>query len=161
MSPHIAAAIERYAAGAPLLAEAIVGLTAEELVAKPVPGTWSIQQIVVHLWDADLVAADRMKRVIAEETPLLVNFDENAWVDRLGYQQIDPALCAELFRLNRLQMAAILQRQADETFARYGIHTQAGKKTLLDFVVGYADHLDGHLRHLLRKRELLGKPLAG
>lgn len=159
MSPPIAEAAERFAAGANTLVDAVAGLTSAELLAKPIAGTWSIQQIVIHLWDADMVAADRMKRIIAEEIPLLVNFDENAWVTRLDYEAGDAQRAAELFRLNRLDLAAILRRQSDETFARVGIHTHAGKKTLLDLVKGYADHLDGHMTHLRRKRDLLGKPL--
>ncbi len=160
MSPSIAAAVERFAAGAPVLIDSLIGLTPEELAATPIPGTWSIQQIVVHLWDADLVATDRIKRIIAEEIPLLVNFDENAWVTRLSYEATDPHAAAELFRLNRLYLADLLRRQHDATFARFGIHTLAGKKSLLDLVQGYADHLDGHMDHLRHKRQLLGKPLA-
>jgi hypothetical protein len=157
MSPLHSAAVERYAAGAGALHDALQGLTAADWQAKPVPGTWSIQQIVVHLWDSDMVAADRMKRVIAEEIPLLVNYDENRAVERLDYDAIDPHQAAELFRLQREYLAAILRRQPDDAFARFGIHTQAGKKTLLDLVTGYAEHLDGHLMHLRKKRGLLGK----
>lgn len=157
MNPTNSAAVERFAAGAAVLKTSIDGLTRDDLLARPIPGTWSIQQIVIHLWDADLVAADRMKRVIAEDAPLLVNFDENLWVEKFGYEETDPHLAAELFRLNREHMAALLRRQSDETFQRFGIHTQAGKKTLFELVNGYADHLDGHLVHLRRKRELLGK----
>ena len=58
--------IERYAAGANVPAEAIRGLTPTDLNAFPVPGTWSIQQIVIHLMDSDLIGSDRMKRVAAE-----------------------------------------------------------------------------------------------
>lgn len=160
MSPTFAEAIDRYVAGAPVLLSALEGLSPEDLLARPIEGTWSIQEIIVHLWDSDMVAADRMKRVIAEETPLLVYMDENLAVTKLGYDQTDVRLAADLFRLNRLYMGSILRRQSDEAFARFGIHTQAGKKTLLDLVSGYADHLDGHMVHLRRKRELIGKPLA-
>ena len=161
MRPDISAAIDRFAAAASALNDALVGLTAADLIATPVPGTWSIQQIVLHLVDSDLVMADRMKRIIAEDIPLLVGFDESAWAKRLDYGSSDPHLAAEVFRLNRLHLAAILRRQSDETFDRYGIHTQAGKKTLLDFLTGYyGDHLDHHMGHLRRKRELLGKPLS-
>ena len=64
------AMIERYAAGADVPAAAIRGLTRDELNAFPVPGTWSIQQIVLHLMDSDLIGSDRMKRVAAEENPV-------------------------------------------------------------------------------------------
>ena len=50
--------IERYVAEAGELGKSITGLAPEDLLAFPVPGTWSIQQIVLHIVDSDLVLAD-------------------------------------------------------------------------------------------------------
>ena len=55
--------IDRYEAGAELLAPAIAGLSSAELDAHPVPGTWSVRQIVVHLLESDLAAMHRMRRI--------------------------------------------------------------------------------------------------
>lgn len=156
----IQAAIERFAQGASAPLASIEGLTREELLAFPIPGTWNIQQIVLHLMDSDLIGTDRMKRVIAEEKPLLVNYDENKFAERLHYDALDVRQAAEVFRLNRLLTVEILRRLPEADFARVGIHTQSGLKSLLDMVRSYADHLDGHLEHLRRKRALLGKPMA-
>jgi hypothetical protein len=82
--------IERYAAGGPKLGAAIVGLSRQQLNAFPVPGTWSIQQIVLHMMDSDLIASDRMKRVVAEDRPTLVRCDETACGQNLFYDQLDP-----------------------------------------------------------------------
>ncbi|HTN76674.1 MAG TPA: DinB family protein [Pirellulaceae bacterium] len=152
-------AIEQYALGASVPLRGIAGLTREELLAFPVPGTWSIQQIVLHLMDSDLVASDRMKRVIAEDKPLLLNYDENLFTARLHYEELDAQQAVELFRLNRELTANILRRLPPADFERVGIHTQAGIKSLLDLVQGYISHLEGHMFHLRHKRELLGKRL--
>jgi hypothetical protein len=150
-------AIRRFADGGPLLAREIEGLTREELLAFPVPGTWSIQQIVIHVVDSDLMAADRMKRVIAEDIPLLVNADENLWIARLTPEHLDAHQAAQLFALHRALTTAMLSQQPEEAFSRFGIHTRSGKKSLLDLVNGFADHLDSHLVHLRKKRKMLGK----
>ena len=75
--------IDAYAAGADKLAMAIRGLSVEDLAWKPPAdakvGKWSIQQIIVHMADSEAVHADRMKRVIAEENPQLLAYDENRW----------------------------------------------------------------------------------
>ena len=52
-------------AAATIPAAGIRGLTAQELNSFPVPGTWSVQQVIFHLMDSDLICSDRMKRVIA------------------------------------------------------------------------------------------------
>lgn len=61
--------VDEFARGIGLLSYVTEGLTVPELRSRPGPGDWSIAQVVLHLMDADLVGADRMKRVIAEDTP--------------------------------------------------------------------------------------------
>ena|SRR5437870_1251700 len=154
------ALIERYAAGAAVPAEAIRGLTPSELNAFPVPGTWSIQQIVVHLMDSDLIGSDRMKRVAAENVPpQLIGYDETAFAKNLPYEKLDPAQACEVFRLNRLLTAAVLRNLADSAFTRHGMHSERGRETLADLVEGYVEHLEHHMKFIREKRKLLGKPL--
>jgi uncharacterized damage-inducible protein DinB len=149
--------IESYAAGGDRLAEAIKGLGKAELDAFPVPGTWSIRQIVLHVVDSDLVGSERMKRVIAEENPPLVAFDESAWAKNLFYQELDAAAACELFRANRSITAGILRRLPDEAFERSGNHSERGKVTLAEIVNTFTDHLDHHMKFIQQKRKLLGK----
>lgn len=151
--------IEQYAAGADLPRQAIAGLTSDELNAQPVAGTWSIQQIVFHLMDSDLIASDRMKRVIAEDHPTLIGYDETRFAQRLFYDQLDPELACDLFARNRQLTAEILRRLPDEAFERTGFHNEIGVKRLADFVKNYVDHLHHHWKFIEQKRKLLGKPL--
>jgi uncharacterized damage-inducible protein DinB len=151
--------IDEYGAGAEALGRAIAGLTREDLVAYPVPGTWSIQQIVLHLMDSDLIASDRMKRVIAEENPTLIGFDESAFARGLFYDQLDASLAADVFAKNRLLTAEILRRLPDAAFERFGTHNERGRVTLADLLQTMVGHLDHHLGFLREKRRLLGKPL--
>ena len=152
--------IERYATGATALAPAIAGLGKNELMAHPVPGTWSIQQIVFHLMESDLIATDRMKRIAAMDNPLLIGFDETAFGERLLHEELDIRLACELFEKNRLLTGDLLCRLPDEAFARTGVHNERGRISLQELVSGTADHLEHHLKFIRQKRELLGKPLA-
>lgn len=153
--------IAEYRSGAEHLAPAIEGLSANELNAHPVKDTWSIQQIVFHLMDSDLIASDRMKRVIAEDCPTLIGYDETRFSQRLFHDQLDPRLAVEVFRLNRLLTADILERLPDEAFQRVGEHNESGTITLESLVRTYVDHLAHHLRYVHDKRRLLGKPAPG
>lgn len=151
--------IDLYEAGATVPAAAIAGLSPAELAAFPVPGTWSIQQIVVHLWESDATATHRMRRIAAEDTPLIIAYDESAMAARLSYDREDVGRVCRLFEENRRWTAAWLRRTPEADFARAGVHNRRGKVTLDELVGMYVDHLRGHMTHLLRKRELLGKPL--
>ena len=149
-------AVEEYAGGIGLINYAIEGLTPEELTSRPGPGDWSIAQVVIHLMDSDLVGADRMKRVIAEENPTLLAYDENKWAKHLFYEEQSLETAATVFDLNRRQMASILRRLDDAAFSRSGRHTERGVETLAQLVNDYADHLDHHLRFIYEKRQRLG-----
>ena len=73
--------LDQYAAGSDQLRPAIAGLTRDDLIARPGPGKWSIHELVIHVVDSDFVGSDRMKRVIAENNPPLIGFDENLWIE--------------------------------------------------------------------------------
>jgi hypothetical protein len=150
--------IERYAAGATAPATSIAGLDRTALNAVPVPGTWSIQQIILHLMDSDLIGSDRMKRVAAEENPQLIGYNETAFASNLGYEHLDPKKACEIFKLNRELTADVLRRLPDEAFERTGLHNERGVESLGELVAIYAEHLDHHLKFIRQKRELLGKP---
>jgi hypothetical protein len=149
--------IDRFEAGADLPAKAIAGLSRADLNAVPVPGMWSIQQVVLHLMDSDLVGADRMKRVIAEPNPTLLAYDENLFVKNLHYSELDPQLACEIFRLNRQMFASLLRLLPDEAFQRTGNHTERGRESLAQLVQIYVEHLEHHLKFVREKRVRLGK----
>ena len=151
------ALIDQYEAGATLPAAAIEGLSKADLNAFPIPGMWSIQQVVLHLLDSDLVGSDRMKRVISEPNPTLYAYDETLWSKNLSYDRLDPILACEIFRLNRIMTASILRTLPDAAFARAGNHTERGKESLEQLIQIYIEHAPHHLKFVREKREKLGK----
>ncbi len=148
--------LDRYADGAFILTQALAGLTPEHAHAHPGPGAWSLAELAAHLVDSDLVMADRIKRVIAEETPPLQAYPENAWIDRLGSATMPVDDAAALFAANRKWVVRILRGLDDAAFARTGTHTELGRQTLAEVVVKTVHHLDHHLRFLYAKRANLG-----
>jgi len=155
--------IEQYANGGDKLSLAIRGLTREDLLTVPAPdagvGRWSIQEMVIHLCDCELVHADRMKRVIAEENPPLLAFDENKWAASLHYTDQDAADAVQLTTLLRKQLATALRKLPDAAFARAGTHSESGRKTLEDLLRGAVAHLEHHLKFIHNKRAKMGKEM--
>src|SRR3989442_6884413 len=129
--------IEQYAAVADVPGAAIKGLTKKDLnwiPSDPKLGKWTIQQLVIHLMDSHLIGADRMKRIIAEDNPTLIGYDENRFVKNLFPETLDAALACEVFRGNQLLMAEILRQLPESAFARSGNHNERGRLTLEQFV---------------------------
>jgi uncharacterized damage-inducible protein DinB len=157
------AILEHYEAGGSKLRQAISNLTRDDLLCKPAAdanvGRWSIQQVVIHLADCDAVFAERIKRVIAEENPTLLAFDENKWANALAYDQRSPTDAVEMFDLIRKQNSVVLKTLPEKAFARSGTHSEAGKKTLLDLVTTAVNHFEHHLKFIHAKRALMGKEM--
>ncbi len=153
---HAPDLIKRYAYGPELLAYASQGLSPEQSLGRPGPGLWSIAELVAHMVDSDSVGVERMKRVIAQENPTLQAYDENAWIDRLDSQSMPIDEGVALFTANRVWMTRILRKCSEGDFARSGLHTEDGPKTLAKLLAGYVSHLDYHLKFLYAKRANLG-----
>lgn len=151
--------MDRYAMGPAILGYAVANLSPEQERARPGPGAWSINELVAHLADTDLVYAERMKRVIAEDNPMLQNFDETAWSDRLGYNLGTVEEGVSLIAANRRWMLPILRRCSQADFARAGVHSERGRVTLAELLATVTHHVDHHLRFLYVKRSNLGVAL--
>ncbi len=148
--------IQRYANGGPLLVYATNDLPEAKADEKIWPGEWTLRQLIAHLVDSDLNGAERMKRVIAEENPTLMAYDESAWMARLDYSNAPLEDSVAIFTANRRWMTRILRTLPDEAFARKGIHSETGPVTLAALLAKYIGHLDHHLRFLYGKRSNLG-----
>jgi uncharacterized damage-inducible protein DinB len=151
--------IETYAGGGEKLRHAVAGLSREDLLAHPGPGTWSIQEVVIHLADSDAISIDRMKRMLIEDNPPLLYADETAYVERLHHDQQSIEDALTLFEVGRRQWARVLRLLPEQAFSRQGTHNRAGIVTVGHYVEGYCEHLDHHLKFIASKRGRLGKPL--
>lgn len=147
--------IEEYVAGGQQLKDAYAGLTKDQLFAIPIPNTWSLHQIAVHMMDSDFIGSDRMKRIASMEKPLLIGYDETGFNNLPGIEDIDTFEAIDLFARNRVLTGKILSKLPDDTFKRYGIHSEKGKVTLEEMVTNYIQHLDGHLDWISKKRKMV------
>src|SRR5688572_13961676 len=157
--------VEQYEKGQQKLSLAIRGLTEEDLRTRPgsdAPadaGKWSAQEVAVHLADAEVAFADRIKRVVAMDDPVLQAWDENRFTERLMYDEQSAEDAAALVEVTRRQLARLLKKLPDESFSRTGRHTERGRQTLADVLKYAVEHLDHHVRFIHRKREVMGKEM--
>ncbi|HEX8912956.1 MAG TPA: DinB family protein [Humisphaera sp.] len=151
--------IDIFEDGGRKLLKAIDHLDERDFTAHPVPGKWSIAQLVAHVTDCDLVLAERVKRVVSEDNPPLVAFDEEKWAAALHYEVQPTRETAELFALHRRLLAGTLRLLPAEAFKRTGTHSARGPMTADQILEMAVKHLDHHLTFLYEKREALGKIL--
>ena len=140
--------IDDYLAGPQLLRQAVARMFPEQFVARPIPGKWSTLEVVCHLADFEIVYADRIKRVIAENEPTLFGGNPDDFAARLAYHQRNPEDELLLIELIRKQVARILRTLRPEDFQRRGIHSESGPLTLETLVKRITGHIPHHVRFI-------------
>ncbi len=150
---EIPALLERFRRGPELLAVVLTGVFGDEEDFVYAPGKWSPRQIIAHVADADLVAAHRLRQILAEDMPTLVAFDQDAWVRNLDYARRKPKQSLETFRRIRGETYDLLKDLPPAAFDRAGNHTENGRMTVRQLVEGMAGHAESHARQLQSIRE--------
>jgi hypothetical protein len=130
----------------------IAGRTRDELSQTPDPPRWSAVQILAHLADAEVVAAWRIRSILASDGVPLQPFDQNTWAAAFRYAESDPFESLQLFETNRAATLSLLRRVNPALHANHGIHAERGKETIAHLLRLYAGH---DLNHLAQIEKLL------
>jgi uncharacterized damage-inducible protein DinB len=154
----VADLISAYESGVEELRLAVAGLTAEQLRSRPVPGQWSTLEVVCHIADCEQFFADRMKRTVAMDRPLLLGADGFRYPEPLRYQDHDPADELDLVAATRRQAARTLRLVAPDAWRRTAVHSETGLVTLRQLLLHAVNHLRHHLRFVAEKRAALTAP---
>jgi hypothetical protein len=102
-----------------------------------------------------MTSAIRLRRLIAEDDPLIVGYDGDEFARRLHYadRPIEPALAA--IESARSTTAQILERLTDDEWQRTGTHSESGSYGVERWLEIYADHCHDHADQI---QQALGTP---
>jgi hypothetical protein len=143
----------RYRDGSRDVRAAMVGVGAADLTAHPLPEEWSIQEIVHHLADSELIAANVVLRLVAEDQPDLPSYDEADYARRLHYptRSIESSLSA--LAAIRASTADLLDRLDESEWRRAGTQRPGGRYSLEDWLRDYSVHAAEHAEQIRQVRQ--------
>jgi hypothetical protein len=145
------ALIAQYESGYDTIVAALADITDVEWDAREAPGEWSPRQVVHHLADSEMTSAIRVRRLIAEDNPAIVGYDQDMFADRLFYDRpVEASLAA--FKAARDSTVPILRLLDEAQWQRAGTHTESGRYSVDDWLQIYADHADIHADQIRRAR---------
>ncbi len=128
----------------------IRGLSRGRLARRPAPGKWSIQEIIGHLADTEMVMACRARWIAFEDRPTLVPFDQEKWAAGRAREKEPLAETLERFRLLRRSQLRLFRRASRRDFRRTGLHPERGVLTLREQLETLAGHDLNHLQQIRR-----------
>lgn len=144
------ALISRYRDGHRAVMKALDGLP-EEALDRSASDEWTPRMIVHHLADSEMTSAIRLRRLIAEDDPVIDGYDEVEFAKRLTSDRpIEPSL--EAMRWARESTAQILERLGEDDWHRTGTHSESGPYSVEDWLTIYANHGHDHAKQIERSR---------
>jgi hypothetical protein len=142
--------IARYREGPTVVEQVTAGLGDEDLDHVPADGGWSAREVIHHLADSEMTSAIRLRRLLAEDSPVIQGYDEEEYARRLYYDSrpLGPSLAA--LRATRESTATILDLLSEQDWRRSGTHTESGKYSVEMWLEIYAEHAHDHAGQIER-----------
>jgi hypothetical protein len=109
-------------------------------------GKWTARQILVHIAEAEIGYAFRVRQVLTDDDHHVQTFDENRWMEL--HQGIDASLALELFRALRLFNLRLFSSLTPEQWARTGTHPDRGVESVQLMARLLAGHDLNHIEQL-------------
>jgi hypothetical protein len=143
--------LDMYRDGHRVVLDALAGATEQELDARPAaPDEWTARQVVHHLADSEMISAYRLRRLIAEDSPVIQGYEEPRYARTLFYDDrpIGPSLDA--LAAARASTLQILERLSEAQWRREGIHSESGRYGVATWLRIYAAHAHDHADQIRR-----------
>jgi len=136
------------AATAGRLTRLIRGVNSKRLTRKPAPGKWSVNEIVAHLSETEIVVGWRMRAIVGAPGTQIQAYDQDAWAAAGNYAARDAKKSLEFFRAAREANLDWLRRLRPEQWKHYGIHAERGEESIEMTVNMIAGHDLNHIRQI-------------
>ena len=143
--------LDRYRGGYAAVEEAVAEIADEELDRPGPDGGWSARQVAHHLADSEATAFVRLRRLIAEDEPVIVGYDEPEYARRLHYERPIGSSLAVL-RAVRAASLELLESLTPAEWERRGTHTESGPYSVDDWLQIYASHSHDHAAQIREAR---------
>ena len=136
------------------VARAVTQISNKALQFKPAPNKWSIQEILAHLADSEIVYAYRLRQALADNDPTFAPIDQDAWATNLGYMETSTPELVALYSLVRRANVRLLRRITPADLEKGGFHPERNRKvTVAELVEMMAQHGPNHLEQIERLKQ--------
>jgi len=143
--------IEHYRTGMADLDDALAGITEEELDRPEADGEWTARQVVHHLADGEAMSYARLRRLVADDVPVIQGYDEPTFAKRLHYDR-PIATSLAVVRAVREASLELMAVMTPEDWAKTGIHSEHGTYSVDFWLEVYAQHVHEHADQIRRAR---------
>ncbi len=113
-------------------------------------GGWTGKEVLIHIKDSETVNYDRLRRIIAEDKPILWFFWQDQWQKNLKYMKQDIVLAKNLFMTTRDSLIETVKMHLKKSEKREGVHSRRGVMNMRQLIEFHIRHVDRHIKHIQR-----------
>ena len=137
------------------LADAVKGLTSEQLATPYREGGWTLSQVVHHLAESHMNAYTRFKLGLTEQAPAIKAYDEVAW-SNLPDNDLPIEVSLQLFSALHKRLHKVLNSLDEIDLKKTIHHPENGEVTIEQLIATYAWHGKHHIAHITTLRTQKG-----
>ena len=123
-------------------------LSDEELTKTYAPGKWTVRQLLHHLADAETVLYERIRRGIAKPGQVVYGFDQDAWADKLDYQNRELSIDQAIYLSVRRGVMALATSYYEGAGENEYVHSETGQRKVKQEFDKVAWHNEHHLKQI-------------
>ena len=113
-------------------------------------GEWSPHEVVAHMRATNDILEPRVFQVLVRPNTPLIGFDEDRWLQVLGYVKLPVTDLLQTMAWRRKELVNALRNVSPEDWERSGIHEVRGPMTVYVLATQIAEHEDEHLAQIVR-----------
>jgi hypothetical protein len=113
-------------------------------------GEWSPHEVVAHMRATNDILEPRVFQVLVRPNTPLIGFDEDRWLQVLGYVKLPVTDLLQTMAWRRKELVNALRNVSPEDWERSGIHEVRGPMTVYELATQIAEHEDEHLAQIVR-----------
>jgi hypothetical protein len=111
-------------------------------------GGWTGKEVLIHIKDSETVSYDRLRRIIAEEKPILWFYEQELWQKNLHYMKQDITLAKNVFLTTSDAFIETVEMHLKKNAKKTGVHSQRGLTSMEQLIEHHIRHIDLHIQHL-------------
>lgn len=134
----------------PRLEALVRDLSHQDLTVPYLKDEWTVAQNVHHLADSHMNAFIRHKKIVHEERPTLLGYQQADWATSADANHADISESLLLLKGLHARWARLFESLQAEDWSRVGVHSEYGETTLERQLAVYADHCDAHIDQIAR-----------
>ena len=133
------------------------GKAAAKLNTPEADGKWSINDVLHHLFDVELLYGYRVRQIVTSDSPpQFLDMDQDAWAAARWYRSVSHTDVLASLAGFRAMNLAMLKSFSPAQRQRCGLHSKRGEESVDILLVRWAGHDLVHLRQLQRIWDALG-----